>query len=190
MVDVLVCAASVYEARSVPHSAPVLVTGPNNSYAATALTASLIATPPWDRPKLIVGIGMVSRLTGKHEVGSLVVPRSVSLWAHEDKEGFAAMEMDDTLGELPLNGSDAAMTSGDTLVPSEAPAMIEQGYAFYDVGGYGVAMAARFASIPCALVRVVADDGDGQIVDRRTTHLADNAAALGAWVASLRSRLR
>lgn len=188
MVDILVCAASVYEARHVSVKTPTLITGPSNAMAAAMVSTALSHVPMWERPRLIVGIGTAVSLKGAQN-GEVVLPSEVACWPQvEGSEGYAELEERGYRppGTVALAGEKGRMISAETLLTDEDAR--EQaaafGYTLADVGGYGVAVAASHANIPCALVRVVSS-----LSDQKQSRDA-NAQALGTWVASLRERLR
>ncbi len=176
----LVVSATKAEARYVPTTVPLLITGIGKVAAATAVAASLASMGELPPDFEVVNIGTAGALrdevSGLHQPG-LVINHDLS----SDVLRGLGVEVHD---EIPLNDGDAdvVLATGDTFV---ADPVVRQALALraalVDMEGFAVAWAATRAGARVRLVKHISDSADSAAVS--WPEVVDHCAGvLGEWL--------
>lgn len=180
--SVLLVAATEAEARYLPDSVEVLVTGIGKVAAATALTRRLAAYDVVELASLsILNLGTAGalhpHLSGLFEIGA-VLNHEISADALRSL-GYDARE------RLVLGSSDTVLATGDVFVtdPVVRDALAARAQ-LVDMEGYAVAYVAAEFGVPVRMVKYVSDTADESALDWNTA--VDRCARiLGDWAMSV-----
>ena len=179
--SILVVSATRAEARYVPDSARLLVTGIGKMRATEALTRAL-ADPAAPPTRLIVNIGTAGALHDHHSglfLPSVVIEHDIS--APELRAmGYPIVDRWEV-----ADGDGSVLASGDTFV---ADPVRRAGLAAHadlvDMEGCAVAYVAAAFDVGFRLVKVVSDTADEKAMDWPSM-VDDAARLLGDWLADV-----
>lgn len=176
---VLVVAATEMEARYLPRSIPVLVSGPGKTAAATA-TASALAREEDPSSVLVLNVGTAGAL--RPGLSGVLLPRRV---VNHDMSAEALRVLGiEPVDVLEVDGwDDLVLATGDSFIDSEpARAGLAERAHLVDMEGFAVAYAASREGASVRLVKHVSDSaGDDARRDWREAVDA-SARALADWV--------
>jgi adenosylhomocysteine nucleosidase len=180
MAPILVVSATKAEARYVPGSVPLLVTGIGKVAAATALAARLAMAGERPAGFHVVNIGTAGALrdgiAGLHLPGS-VINHDLS----SDLLRGLGVDVTDEI-RLDAGAADVVLATGDSFVADPvARTTLAARAALVDMEGFAVAWAAHQAGVPVRLVKHVSDNADTTALS--WADVVDHSArALGDWL--------
>ncbi len=178
-VRVLVVAATEVEARYLPRSLPVIVSGPGKTAAATA-TAYALAREEDPPSVLVLNVGTAGAL--RPDLSGVLLPTRV-LNHDISAEALRALEVE-PVDVLDVDGrDDIVLATGDSFIESESRRVVLAARAdLVDMEGFAVAYAASRVGAAVRLVKHVSDfAGDEARADWRDA-IDGSARALGNWV--------
>lgn len=177
----LFVAATEAEARYLPASASVLLTGIGKVAAATSLTRWLAARTPEELAELtIVNVGTAGalhpHLSGLFEVGTVL--------NHEISGDVIRMLGYDVRERLVIGPAETVLATGDVFVtdPLVRDALAARAQ-LVDMEGYAVAYVAGEFGVPVRMVKYVSDTADESAMNWNTA-VNRCARVLGEWAAA------
>ncbi|TCC37937.1 nucleosidase [Kribbella speibonae] len=177
MTEYLVVSAVAGEARYVPQTIPVVITGVGKTAAAVAVSRALAARDTADL--VVLNIGTTGAL--RDGLSGLFLPSTVI--NHDvNAEAVRAIGLDPR-DELQVAGGDGTvLASGDVFVtdPVVRARLAERAH-LVDMEAYGVVYACQEYGVPVRVVKHVSDSADEAALDWPA--LVDaSAKVLGEWV--------
>ncbi|TCC16935.1 nucleosidase [Kribbella speibonae] len=177
MTEYLVVSAVAGEARYVPQTIPVVITGVGKTAAAVAVSRALAARDTADL--VVLNIGTTGAL--RDGLSGLFLPSTVI--NHDvNAEAVRAIGLDPR-DELQVAGGDGTvLASGDVFVtdPVVRARLAERAH-LVDMEAYGVVYACQEYDVPVRVVKHVSDSADEAALDWPA--LVDaSAKVLGEWV--------
>ncbi|MGW7679853.1 nucleosidase [Kribbella sp. NPDC054772] len=177
MTNYLVVSAIAGEARYVPESIPVVLTGIGKTQAAVAVTRGLSERDTTDL--VVLNVGTTGAL--RDGLSGLYLPSKV---INHDVNADALRAIGvDPQDELPVEGGDGSvLASGDVFVadPAVRDRLAERAH-LVDMEAYAVVYACREYGVPVRVVKHVSDSADEAALDWPS--LVDaSAKVLGEWV--------
>jgi purine nucleosidase/adenosylhomocysteine nucleosidase len=176
--EYLVVSAVVGEARYVPSSVPVVVTGVGKTAAAVAVSRALGERDTSDL--VVLNVGTTGAL--RDGLSGLFLPSTV---INHDVNADAVRAIGlDPQDELPIeDGDGTVLASGDVFVadPAVRARLAERAH-LVDMEAYGVVYACRAYGVPVRVVKHVSDSADAAALDWPTL-IDTSAKVLGEWVA-------